>query len=51
MINGLSKGWPFEQCLAFGAAAGAVNARVWQVAAAQYQEVLDLARDVEVRIL
>jgi tagatose 6-phosphate kinase len=29
MVTGLSRGWPFEQCLAFGAAAGAVNARVW----------------------
>jgi len=51
MISGLSKNWPFERCLAFGAAAGAVNARVWDVATARYQEVLDLARDVEVRVL
>jgi fructose-1-phosphate kinase PfkB-like protein len=51
MITGISNDWTFDRCLAFGAAAGAVNARVWEVATAQYQEVLDLARDVKVRYL
>lgn len=35
----LSEGWPVERCFAYGAAAGAVNASRWEVAAASRRDV------------
>jgi len=40
ILHGFTQTWDFERCLRFGAAAGAANARVWQVAASSCKEIM-----------
>lgn len=49
ILYGFHQGWKFERCLAFGAAAGAANARVWDVAAASLRDILELERSVRIQ--
>ncbi|HMK39835.1 MAG TPA: PfkB family carbohydrate kinase, partial [Bacteroidota bacterium] len=42
ILYGLRKSWPFVDCLRFGAAAGAANARVRQVARAPLADIMSL---------
>jgi tagatose 6-phosphate kinase len=49
ILYGFHQGWKFERCLAFGAAAGMANARVWQVANSSLQEILSLEASVRVQ--
>ena len=51
ILYGFHQGWKFERCLAFGAAAGAANARVWEVANSSLQEILLLEASVEIQRL
>ena len=46
LIYGLGKGWGFERCLTFGAAAGAANAQKWQVANSSLEEITVLESKV-----
>jgi len=39
LLFGLTHGWDFERCLRFGAAAGAANAGVWEVAASSLEQI------------
>lgn len=48
LLFGLTRGWNFERCLRFGAAAGAANASVWEVAASRKEQVEALESAVEV---
>ena len=49
ILYGFHQGWKFERCLAFGAAAGAANARVWEVANSSLQEILPLEASVKIQ--
>ncbi len=51
IVFGLEKGWEFERCLEFGAAAGAANAKKWTVANSTYEEIRALRKRVSVRKL
>jgi tagatose 6-phosphate kinase len=47
-LFGLTHGWDFERCLRFGAAAGAANASVWEVAASSKEHIEALENEVEI---
>jgi tagatose 6-phosphate kinase len=47
LLFGLTRGWDFERCLRFGAAAGAANASVWEVAASSREQIEALEGGVE----
>ena len=49
ILHGLVRSWPFADCLAFGAAAGAANARVWAVASSTPGEIRSLVPAVRIR--
>ncbi len=49
ILYGFHQGWKFERCLAFGAAAGAANARVWEVANSSLQDILSLEPSVKIQ--
>ncbi len=46
VLYGFCQGWKFERCLAFGAAAGAANARTWDVAALSLEDITSLEPEV-----
>jgi 1-phosphofructokinase family hexose kinase len=46
ILYGFRQGWKFEQCLAFGAAAGAANARTWDVAMLKLEDITSLESEV-----
>jgi tagatose 6-phosphate kinase len=46
ILYGFRQGWRFERCLAFGAAAGAANARKWEVAHSTLEEIMALESEV-----
>ena len=46
ILYGFRQGWKFERCLAFGAAAGAANARIWDVAALTLDVITTLESEV-----
>jgi tagatose 6-phosphate kinase len=46
ILYGFRQGWKFERCLAFGAAAGAANARIWDVAALNLEDITNLESEV-----
>ena len=46
ILYGFRQGWKFEKCLAFGAAAGAANARTWNVSALSLEEITSLESEV-----
>ncbi|RPH37196.1 hypothetical protein EHM92_03315, partial [bacterium] len=48
VLYGLTHGWEFERCLRFGAAAGAANAAVWEVASSSRGQIEALESKVEV---
>lgn len=49
ILYGFQQGWKFERCLAFGAAAGAANAQMWEVATAGLQKIMDLEPSVKIQ--
>ena len=49
ILFGFHQGWKFERCLAFGAAAGAANARVWEIANSSLEEISSLETSVKVQ--
>jgi tagatose 6-phosphate kinase len=49
ILYGFHQGWKFERCLAFGAAAGAANAIVWEVANSTLQDISSLEASVRVQ--
>ena len=49
ILYGFHQSWKFERCLAFGAAAGAANARVWEVANSSLQDILSLEASVRIQ--
>jgi tagatose 6-phosphate kinase len=49
ILHGFRQGWKFERCLAFGTAAGAANARIWDVATLQLEDVTSLESEVVVQ--
>lgn len=49
LLLGLTRGWDFERCLRFGAAAGAANASVWGVAMSSRERIDELQERVDVR--
>jgi len=49
ILHGLVRSWAFSDCLAFGAAAGAANARVWDVASSTPEQIQALVPEVRVR--
>jgi 1-phosphofructokinase family hexose kinase len=49
ILYGFHQGWKFERCLAFGAAAGAANAAVWEVANSSLQEIVSLEATVKIQ--
>jgi len=51
ILYGFHQGWKFERCLAFGAAAGAANARKWDVANSSLAEIMTLEPDVRLQRL
>ncbi len=51
ILYGFHQGWKFERCLAFGAAAGAANARKWEVANSSLEEIATLESDVKLQRL
>lgn len=51
ILYGFHQGWKFERCLAFGAAAGAANARKWEVANSSLAEITTLEPDVKLQRL
>lgn len=51
LLFGLEKNWDFEKCLSFGAAAGAANARKWEVANCELNEIESLQDQVIVQRL
>lgn len=51
LVFGFEKGWDFEHCLSFGAAAGAANARKWEVANSSLEEIESLQDMVVVQKL
>lgn len=46
ILYGFRQGWKFERCLAFGAAAGAANARTWNVATLTLEDITSLESQV-----
>lgn len=46
---GIEQGWPLEKMARYGAAAGAANARVWDIGRFTLEDVEELAGAVEVR--
>jgi 1-phosphofructokinase family hexose kinase len=46
ILYGFCQGWKFEQCLGFGAAAGAANARTWDVATLKLEDISSLESEV-----
>ena len=48
LLFGLTHGWDFERCLRFGAAAGAANASVWEVATSSREQIEALEGRVEI---
>jgi 1-phosphofructokinase family hexose kinase len=48
LLYGLRQSWPFPDCLAFGAAAGASNARVREVACSSRSDIMSLLPEVKV---
>jgi tagatose 6-phosphate kinase len=46
VLYGFRQGWKFERCLAFGAAAGAANARKWDVANSSLENITALESEV-----
>ena len=46
ILYGFRQGWKFERCLAFGTAAGAANARTWDVATLSLEEITALETKV-----
>jgi 1-phosphofructokinase family hexose kinase len=51
ILYGFHQGWKFERSLAFGAAAGAANARKWEVANSSLAEIATLEPDVKLQRL
>ena len=51
ILYGFFQGWKFERCLAFGAAAGAANARKWDVANSSLAEIMAVEPDVKLQRL
>jgi len=51
LLQGFERQWPFEESLSFGVAAGAANARKWEVANSTYDEVVELKTRVIIRRL
>lgn len=49
ILYGFQQGWKFERCLGFGAAAGAANARKWEIANSDLDEIARLEPEVVVR--
>jgi tagatose 6-phosphate kinase len=49
ILYGLRRSWPFADCLAFGAAAGAANARVREVAQSSSDDIESLLGGVTVK--
>jgi tagatose 6-phosphate kinase len=49
ILYGFHQGWKFERCLGFGAAAGAANARVWEIADSSLEEILSLEASVRIQ--
>ncbi|HTO94556.1 MAG TPA: 1-phosphofructokinase family hexose kinase [Bacteroidota bacterium] len=49
ILHGLVRSWPFADCLAFGAAAGAANARVWAVASSTPDDIQSLVPAVKLK--
>lgn len=49
ILYGFQQGWEFEQCLAFGTAAGAVNARTWEVASSSLEDITSLESAVTIQ--
>jgi len=49
ILYGLRQSWPFADCLRFGAASGAANARVREVARASKTDIMSLLGDVAVK--
>jgi tagatose 6-phosphate kinase len=49
ILYGFHQGWKFERCLAFGAAAGAANASVWEVANSALHDISTLEAAVRVQ--
>ena len=49
ILYGLRRSWPFADCLAFGAAAGAANARVREVAQSSSDDIRSLLGGVTVK--
>jgi len=49
ILHGLVHSWPFADCLAFGAAAGAANARVWDVASSTPDDIQSLVPAVKMK--
>ena len=47
ILHGLVRSWPFADCLAFGAAAGAANAGVWDVASSTPGQIQALVPQVK----
>ena len=48
LLYGLLQRWEFDRVLRFGTAAGASNARMWQVAASSMDEIIQMEREVNV---
>jgi 1-phosphofructokinase family hexose kinase len=46
ILYGFRQGWKFERCLAFGTAAGAATARVWDVAMLTVEDITKLESEV-----
>jgi len=46
ILYGFRQGWKFERCLAFGTAAGAASARVWDVASLALEDITRLESEV-----
>ena len=51
LLLGFEQQWPFEECLSVGVAAGAANARKWEVADSTYNEVMELKTKVIIQQL
>jgi len=48
IVYGFEQGWTFDRCVAFGTAAGAANARKWEVAQSTFDEVSGLEDQVKI---
>ncbi|HTY36514.1 MAG TPA: hexose kinase [Bacteroidota bacterium] len=49
ILYGFRQGWKFERCLAFGAAAGAANAMMWEVALLTLDDIMRLEAQVVIQ--